>query len=123
MKETEQLRNLMESLNSPEADAIREMGNRLTAINSGAVQEAPMASDAENLAAEAEDEFIFIQSEMAELVDRLDAAVQEYLPNDYHNLKAYLLDPLKHRVLGSESGIMSNDPSLPDLVAKVYDQE
>lgn len=60
-----------------------------------------------------------IQQEMAQLLEELTDIIRSELPNDYRNLEAYLLAPLKIRILGEDSGYMSNDPSIFTVIEKL----
>jgi hypothetical protein len=66
---------------------------------------------------EAAQEVEQIQQEMAQLLDDLVRIIRSELPDQYPNLDAYLIAPLKVHILGDESGYMSRDTSISTVIS------
>ena len=71
-------------------------------------------------AEEAVEELSEIQRDLYDVIERLDAAIRNYLPHNHSNLEAYLLAPLKIRA-GSDQYV-SNDPSIDKVIQMVQDE-
>ena len=69
---------------------------------------------------EAVDELRMIQEDLFDVIERLDAAIRNYLPHKHSNLEAYLLARLKIRA-GSDQ-YMSNDPSIDKVIEMVEEE-
>lgn len=72
---------------------------------------------------EAAQEVEQIQQEMAQLLDELVRIIRRELPDNYSNLDAYLIAPLKVHILGEDSGYMSRDTSISTVISMLEEGE